>query len=73
MKQEFTVSALQRQRQRYRGSVGSSQMNQGHGFRAAFRDAETGIIYGSGYADGRPRLRSFPRWIASFLGARAGT
>ncbi|MGH8615627.1 MAG: hypothetical protein ACREYF_27315, partial [Gammaproteobacteria bacterium] len=54
MKQEFTVSALQRQRRRYRGSVGISQMNQGHGFRAAFRDAETGIIYGSCYADGRP-------------------
>ena len=29
-------------------------MNQGHGFRVAFRDAETGIIYGSCYADGRP-------------------
>ncbi len=54
MKQEFTVSALQRQRRRYRGSAGISQMNQGHGFRAAFRDAETGIIYGSCYADGRP-------------------
>ena len=54
MKQEFTVSALQRQRRRYRGSVGISQMNQGYGFRAAFRDAETGIIYGSCYADGRP-------------------
>ena len=54
MKQEFTVSALQRQRRRYRGSAGISQMNQGHGFRVAFRDAETGIIYGSCYADGRP-------------------
>ena len=29
-------------------------MNQGHGFGAAFRDAETGSIYGSCYADGRP-------------------
>ena len=54
MKQEFTVSALQRQRRRYRGSGGISKMNQGHGFRAAFRDAETGIIYGSCHADGRP-------------------
>ncbi|MGH8612235.1 MAG: hypothetical protein ACREYF_09395, partial [Gammaproteobacteria bacterium] len=54
MKQEFTVSALQRQRRRYRGSAGISQMNQRHGFGAAFRDAETGIIYDSCYADGRP-------------------
>ena len=54
MKQGFTEYALQRQQRRYHGTAGISQLNQGYGFRPAFMDTETGIVYGSCYADGRP-------------------
>jgi hypothetical protein len=54
MKQGFTEYALQRQQRSYHGTAGISQLNQGYGFRPAFMDTETGIVYGSCYADGRP-------------------
>ena len=54
MKQGFTEYTLQRQQRRYHGTAGISQLNQGYGFRPAFRDTETGIVYGSCYADGCP-------------------
>jgi hypothetical protein len=38
----------------HRGSGGRSEENAGLGFRPAFRDAETGIVYSSCFIDGRP-------------------
>ena len=54
MKREFTEHELRRQNRHYRGTGGVSQENHGYGFRPAFLDTETGVIYHSCYADGRP-------------------
>ena len=51
---KLTENALCGQNRRYRGTGGVSQENHGHGFRPAFLDTETGAIYRSCYADGRP-------------------
>jgi len=45
---------LQSESRRYQGTGGVSQCNQGLGFRPAFRDAQTGRIYRSRFANGRP-------------------
>jgi len=38
----------------YRGTGGVSAENQGFGFRPAFKDTATGIVYPATFADGRP-------------------
>lgn len=38
----------------HRGSGGRSEENADFGFRPAFRDADTGLVYASCFADGRP-------------------
>lgn len=45
---------LRQENERYAGSGGISQENRGLGFRPAFRDSSTGIVYPSCFADGRP-------------------
>ena len=39
---------------RYAGTSGCSAGNRAHGFRAAFLDRDTGRVYPSAFADGRP-------------------
>jgi hypothetical protein len=46
--------ALADEKARWNGSSGSSAGNQSLGFRPAFRDLETGRVYLSAFADGRP-------------------
>jgi hypothetical protein len=46
-------SILAQQNAKYRGSGGISSENRHLGFRPAFRNAETGHIYPSRFADGR--------------------
>jgi hypothetical protein len=50
----WNASALRRSSAHFRGTGGVSEENRGLGFRPAFRDAETGIVYRSCFADGRP-------------------
>jgi len=50
----LTQNELRGQSRRYRGTGGVSQENHRQGFRPAFLDRETGVIYRSCYADGRP-------------------
>ena len=45
---------LERENRKYRGTGGRSEENAVFGFRPAFRDDETGIVYGSSFSDGRP-------------------
>src|SRR4030095_16677060 len=50
----WNAIALRRTSARFRGTGGVSEENCGLGFRPAFRDAQTGIVYRSCFADGRP-------------------
>lgn len=50
----ITPRSLVAQNRRLRGRGARSQENHGLGFRPAFRDAETGCVYLSRFADGRP-------------------
>jgi hypothetical protein len=45
---------LQQENFAYKGSGGISAGNRSLGFRPAFRNLETGIVYPSRFADGRP-------------------
>ena len=54
MKSGFTRRDLRRENHSYRGTGGLSQKNGCCGFSPAFLDTETGIIYHSCFADGRP-------------------
>lgn len=54
MKRGLTERELRRQNRRYQGTGGLSQENHSCEFRPAFLDIETGVIYHSRYADGRP-------------------
>jgi hypothetical protein len=53
MKEALNNTALQRQNQRFQGTGGRSQENQGRGFRPAFMDTDTLAIYASCFSDGR--------------------
>jgi hypothetical protein len=50
----LTRQALATEKARYFGTAGCSAGNRGCGFRPAFLDRETGRIYLSTFADGRP-------------------
>ena len=54
MTNTLSQAVLEYENSRYRGSGARSQENQSVGFRPAFRDAETGIVYTSRFSDGRP-------------------
>jgi len=45
---------LEAENARYLGSGARSEENRSLGFRPAFMDAETGVVYASCFADGRP-------------------
>ncbi len=49
-----TPRSLEAQNRRLWGRGGRSQENRALGFRPAFRDGETGCVYLSRFADGRP-------------------
>ena len=50
----LSETVLEEENSRYLGSGARSQENAGHGFRPAFMDRETGAVYASRFADGRP-------------------
>jgi hypothetical protein len=50
----MTQERLARETLAYRGSGGTSEESRGLGFRPAFLDLETDIVYPSCFADGRP-------------------
>ncbi|MDB5858339.1 MAG: hypothetical protein JWQ76_2028 [Ramlibacter sp.] len=50
----LTPQTLAAERARYFGTAGCSAGNRGNGFRPAFLDRETGRVYLSAFADGRP-------------------
>ena len=52
-KRSLSVAVLKEQNQRFHGTGGCSQENSGEGFRPAFKDIGTGVIYLSCFADGR--------------------
>jgi hypothetical protein len=54
MKEALSDTVLQRQNRRFLGTAGRSQENRGLGFRPAFMDTDTRIVYPSCFADGRP-------------------
>jgi hypothetical protein len=54
MPTELSPAALAAENHRFSGSGGRSQENRQAGFSPAFRDAETGMVYPSRFADGRP-------------------
>ena len=45
--------ALRYENERFKGSGGRSQENRGFGFRPAFMDTHTRMVYASRFADGR--------------------
>lgn len=49
----LTIGELTRQRRHFKGTGGMSEENRGFGFLPAFRDASTGRVYLSRFADGR--------------------
>jgi len=53
MNAQTEASFLERENRAYLGSGGRSQENREFGFRPAFRDEETGVVYASRYSDGR--------------------
>ncbi len=63
------VLSLRRDNRRFQGTGGVSQHNAAAGFRPAFYDRETGHIYLSRFADGRPApvhlLHRLPREVVS--------
>lgn len=54
MGQAMTTSELGRENRIYGGTGGVSQENRSFGFRPAFRDADTGVVYASCFANGQP-------------------
>jgi hypothetical protein len=50
----ITSQGLSLEKARWQGSAGCSAGNRGLGFRPAFLDTETGRVYLSAFADGRP-------------------
>ena len=50
----ITPLALIRENRRFGGTGGVSHVNRTRGFRPAFRDCRTGVVYPSCYANGRP-------------------
>ena len=54
MQTSMSETALQRENVEFFGTGGRSQENAGAGFRPAFIDSETSIVYPSRFADGRP-------------------
>ena len=54
MTNALSHAVLERENNRYLGSGARSQENHSHGFRPAFMDAETGVVYVSCFSDGRP-------------------
>jgi hypothetical protein len=50
----FDHDSLRQENNRYHGTPGISEECRGHGFVPAFRDNDTGEVYPSRYADGRP-------------------
>ena len=54
MNQAMSESVLRHENLVFRGTGGISQENHGTGFRPAFLDSETGIVYASCYASGEP-------------------
>jgi hypothetical protein len=50
----MSQAVLERENGKYLGSGARSEENRSHGFRPAFLDAETGIVYASCFSDGRP-------------------
>lgn len=54
MGQSVSVQTLQRENGRFQGTGGVSQGNRSFGFRPAFFDGETAVVYLSRFADGQP-------------------
>ena len=54
MTNALNQAVLECENSRYLGSGARSQENHSLGFRPAFMDAETGIVYASCFSDGRP-------------------
>jgi len=54
MHRPITDEVLADQNLSFRGRGGTSAENRSLGFRPAFRDTQTNIVYPSRYADGRP-------------------
>jgi hypothetical protein len=54
MTQVTTESVLRQENLVFRGTGGISEENQGVGFRPAFLDADTGVVYPSRFANGQP-------------------
>lgn len=52
-KRSLSVAVLKEQNKHFCGTGGCSQENSGEGFRPAFKDTGTGVIYLSCFADGR--------------------
>lgn len=50
----LSPAALEGENRRYRNTGGRSEENRPVGFRPAFKDAATGVVYESRFADGRP-------------------
>lgn len=50
----LSTVVLRSENRRYRATGGRSQENRSLGFRPAFMDSETGEVYASCFADGRP-------------------
>ena len=51
-----TPRVLIRETRRFGGTAGVSHVNRTQGFRPAFRDRRTGVVYPSCHADGRPAV-----------------
>ena len=54
MSANYDTSSLARENLHYAGTAGVSQAHQSDNFRPAFLDTDTGVIYPSCFADGRP-------------------
>ena len=54
MKEHLSKAELAHEQARYAGTGGSSESNRVQGFEPAFLDMETGNVYPSRFADGRP-------------------
>lgn len=54
MRTVLSQTALENENHKYFGTGARSQENRSLGFRPAFMDEETGIVYRSCFADGRP-------------------
>ena len=54
MSMAMSEQVLRRENVEFHGTGGRSQENRSLGFRPAFMDAETAVVYPSCFADGRP-------------------